>query len=105
MSHLQPLTVTWSSGAVGVGDHLEGLHIEEATTSLSCPPTLLLCSLAPQRSLRGLGKCFLRLTKAGGPQATMFCLKPGWQALLCSLSVLCFSSVRACGLAFPSLAS
>lgn len=81
MSHLRPLTVTWFSGGVGVEDNLQGLHTEEATAFLPCPP-------APQRGPSWLGRCPLRPTKGGGPREPGFCCKPEGQALLCSLSFL-----------------
>lgn len=65
MSHLQPLTVSWYYGAVGVGVNLKSLHVEVATASLSCP--LQPCLLPAQHGLRRLGGCSLRPPRAGGP--------------------------------------
>lgn len=67
MSHLRPLTVTWSSGGVGVEDNLQGLHTEEATAFLPCPPAWPPCPLAPQHGPSWLGRCPLRPAEGGEP--------------------------------------
>lgn len=97
MSHLRPLTVTWSSGGVGMEDNLHSLHTEEAAAFLPCPPT-------PQRGPGWPGRCPLRPTKAGAPQEPRFGCKP--EGRPCSpVSALRSSAAGACGLAFPSSAS
>lgn len=103
MSHLRPLTVTWFSEGVRVGDNFEGSHT--ASTHLPCPSALPPAHPPLSSGPGWLGRCPLMPVKIGGPWEPMFCCKPAGRALLCSLSPLCSSSVRACGLTFPSLAS
>lgn len=104
MSHLRPLTVTWSSGAVAVGDNLEGLYTEGAAASVPCPP-----ALPPAPWLRGHRVRWLggrawwaappRQEHSQSPRSAA--RQPG----SCPPSARCLSCVGACGLAFPSFAS
>lgn len=93
MSHLRPLTVTWSSGAVAVGDNLEGWHMEQPPLSpvhQHCPLPPRLPSTVPgglEGALGGLphrGRSTLRAcvpppASRAGPALPSFSLLP----LLC----------------------
>ena len=92
MSHLRPLTVTWSSGDVGVGDNLEGLHTQVATTSCSVhqhrcplhsPPAVVPadwegCPEAPpkQEALGARVCCRLGCQPLSGSACSQLCVAP-----------------------------
>lgn len=103
MSHLRPLTVTWSSGGGEVGDNFEGLHTEVATPPCPvyqhCYPALS----PPLPWSQPAREVFSLAHRSRRTQVLLQAALPG-PALL-SLTALCCSPIGACGLAFPSLAS
>lgn len=91
MSHLRPLTVTWSSRVWEWGTTL---HTEVATAFLPRPPAWPPGPLAPQPGPSWLGRCPLRPTGGEGPKSRSSAVSRSGRP--CSaLSAPCFSSAGA----------